>query len=258
MNNLQLIKSEQFGNVTADIYSNGDEMFMTINQLAECLEYSDKSGVQKIVNRNAYLKNNEFSGTDILSLPQGGTQETRIFTEDGIYEITMLSSQPKAKVFRSWIRKLLKSLRKGETTLIETDRLNAIKIQAQQDRAKAMLLNAQNRALKTLMGTISDKKLSPIAVEVFGLKSIQEVTGIDVGNMLPECERTYSATEVGKTLGISANMVGKLANAHNLKTEEYGVFVMDKSRYSSKEVPSFRYNQRGIDKIGFILTEKSA
>ena len=39
MNGLQIVKSEQFGTVEADIYSNGQEVFMTINQLAECLEY---------------------------------------------------------------------------------------------------------------------------------------------------------------------------------------------------------------------------
>lgn len=113
MNELTLIKSEQFGEIKADIYSNGNEMFMTINQLAACLEYADRSGVQKIVDRNPCLNNPEFSGWDELSLPQGGTQNTRIFTEDGIYEVTMLSSQPKAKEFRAWIRGILKALRQG-------------------------------------------------------------------------------------------------------------------------------------------------
>ncbi len=65
--------------------------------------------------------------------------------------------------------------------------------------------------------------------------------GIDVGQMLPECERTYSATEIGKQLGITANKVGKLANAHGLKTDAFGVTVMDKSPHSAKEVPNFRY-----------------
>lgn len=85
MNKLQLIKQEHFGEIEADIYSNGKDMFMTINQLAACLEYANRSGVQKIVDRNDYLNKPEFSGWDSLSLPQGGTQKTRIFTEDGIY-----------------------------------------------------------------------------------------------------------------------------------------------------------------------------
>ena len=62
-------------------------MFMTISQLAACLGYADKSGVEKIVQRNPYLKEKQFSCTDVLSVQKGANsfskQETRIFTEDG-------------------------------------------------------------------------------------------------------------------------------------------------------------------------------
>ena len=44
--------------------------------------------------------------------------------------------------------------------------------------------------------------------------------------------------------------------AQSVPTEEYGVFVMDKSRYSSKEVTSFRYNEKGKAKIREILKEQ--
>ena len=62
-------------------------------------------------------------------------------------------------------------------------------------------------------------------------------------------EKTYSATEVGNILGISANMVGKIANDIGIKTEEYGKWFHDKSKYSSKEVETFRYNNAGIKVI---------
>ena len=64
---------------------------------------------------------------------------------------------------------------------------------------------------------------------------------------LPLAERkTYSATEIGEKLGISANKVGSLANKHNLKTDEYGKLFHDKSPYSAKEVESFRYYEEII------------
>lgn len=126
MNNLQLIKSSKFEEVECDIYSNEKEMFMTINQLANCLGYSSKSGVEKILQRNSYLKNQDFSevcvlaigGTDKMGVPKT-KQETRVFTEDGIYEVTMLAKTEKAKEFRAFIRKLLKSLRKGKAKIKE-------------------------------------------------------------------------------------------------------------------------------------------
>lgn len=93
---------------------------MTIAQLATALEYASKSAIEKMVQRNEYLKDTEFSATDILSAPDGKEYETRIFTEDGIYEVTMLSRQPKAKEFRAWVRQVIKSLRKGELVVQET------------------------------------------------------------------------------------------------------------------------------------------
>lgn len=83
-------------------------------------------------------------------------------------------------------------------------------------RAEAMSLNAKTRAFKTLMQSLDNKKLSPVAMQVFGLKGLEGIFGVDVGNYLPEVEKTYSAEEVGKMLGISANMVGRLANKKRL------------------------------------------
>ena len=65
---------------------------------------------------------------------------------------------------------------------------------------------------------------------------------------LPAVEKkSYSATEIGKILGISANKVGKLANQHGLKIDKYGKWFYDKSPYSKKEVESFRYFDSVID-----------
>ena len=83
-------------------------------------------------------------------------------------------------------------------------------------RAEAMSLNAKTRAFKTLLQSLDNKKLSPIAVQVFGLKGLEGIFGVDVGNYLPDVEKTYSAKEAGDMLGISANKVGRLANKKRL------------------------------------------
>ncbi|MGX7745831.1 Rha family transcriptional regulator [Rhodopseudomonas parapalustris] len=71
---------------------------------------------------------------------------------------------------------------------------------------------------------------------------------------LPEAiQKTYSATELGEILGITSNKVGKLTNKHNLKTEQYGKLFHDKSKYSSKEVESFRYFESVIPVLKEIL-----
>ena len=65
--------------------------------------------------------------------------------------------------------------------------------------------------------------------------------------------KTYTATEIANAFGTTAQRIGKLANENGLKTDEYGITVMDKSRYSSKEVPTFRYNEKGKAKIKELL-----
>ena len=64
---------------------------------------------------------------------------------------------------------------------------------------------------------------------------------------LPSLEyRTYTATEVAEKLGVTANFIGRTANLNGLKTEEFGIFVLDKSRSSEKQVETFRYNDKAV------------
>lgn len=66
-------------------------------------------------------------------------------------------------------------------------------------------------------------------------------------------EHYYTAKEVGKILGVSANKIGRIANLNNLKNDKYGKWFIDKAKYTNKEVESFRYNQSGIDYIRKLL-----
>lgn len=254
--NLQLVKSDKFGETECDIYSDSKEMYMTAGQLGGCLEYAEPViAVNKIVSRNPYLKEEEFSAVTKLVSTDGKQYNTRVFTEDGIYEVTMIAKTEKAKQFRAWVRKLLKALRSGEITAIKTDKLSEMKIRAAADRATAMRMNAENRRLKLLLDHPNLKDLSPIAQQTWELKAVETATGADVGNLLPECGKTYQAGQLAtmwtKEFGVkvTAATLGRLANQNGLKTEEYGVVAMDKSPYSSKEVASFRYNEKGAAKL---------
>ncbi len=250
--NLSLATQQQFNSVMCDFYQNeNNDVFMTINQLAEALEYADRSGIQKILDRNEYLKDKEFSVQDKMSSTDGKQYETRIFTEDGIYEVTMLSKQPKAKEFRTFVRKTLKALRKGEAILIQPQ-FEQDKIQIQKMRAEAMLLNAKTRQAKLILDMQKNKTLSPVAVELLNVNALEVITENTIEHR-PQVERTYTATEIANELGITANKVGKIANAHNLKTDEFGITVLDKSPHSAKQVPSFRYNENGRKRIKEIV-----
>ena len=112
---------------------------MTAEQLGRALGYvNPQNGINAIVKRNEYLKDSEFSGSDKLSSP-GGIQNTRIFTEDGIYEIAFLSKTEKAKDYRDWVRGILKSLRKGEKQLVSRDDIEKL-LMEQEARIKALMI----------------------------------------------------------------------------------------------------------------------
>ena len=122
MNELQLRTTEMFGKVQTDIYENENhDMFMTARQLGECLGYSNPTlAINKLADRNEYIKSEEFSTIVSLVNVENGRRvkrKMRIFNEDGIYETTFLSGTDKALEFRCWVRKLLKSLRKGDLQL---------------------------------------------------------------------------------------------------------------------------------------------
>ncbi|MFS1582981.1 MAG: hypothetical protein ACL7AY_09285 [Candidatus Arsenophonus phytopathogenicus] len=66
-------------------------------------------------------------------------------------------------------------------------------------------------------------------------------------------EKSYTATEIGKIFNISANKIGRIANGNNMKNDTYGKYYLDKSRYSTKQVESFHYNEKKLQKFNDIL-----
>ncbi|MDU4727666.1 ORF6N domain-containing protein [Clostridium sp.] len=121
---------------------------------------------------------------------------------------------------------------------------------------EARLKNARAREANILLKICNNPNLSKEYVQVLQSKATEIVTGEKL-LPLPVVERkTYSATEIGKELGISANKVGIIANKHNLKTNEYGSLFHDKSRYSNKEVETFRYYDNVIPVLAEILSNE--
>jgi len=117
---LQLVKAEHFGEVQTDIYSDNKNMYMTTEQIGECLGYGNpRTAINTLVTRNPSLRNNEFSVDYKLKSTDGKAYNTRLFNEDGIYEVSFLSKTQKAQEFRRWVRGILKSLRTGELKLTQ-------------------------------------------------------------------------------------------------------------------------------------------
>lgn len=236
MNELKIFENEEFGQIRS-IEIDGLPYFVG-KDVAEILGYERADNAIR----------NHIDEEDKLMHQISASGQNRnmiIINESGLYSLILSSKLPTAKQFKRWVTsEVLPTIRKQGYYTADNNKNDETK--AKLLRAEAMVINAKNRAFNTIMKSIDNKQLSPIAVQVFGLKGLESVFGVDVGNLLPKTEKTYSATEVGNMLGISAVKVGRLANANGLKTAEYGVYVMDKSKYSTKEVENFRYNDKGV------------
>lgn len=136
------------------------------------------------------------------------------------------------------------ALRAGETPLADDFKLK---------RAEAMARNAKVREA-SLWLKIADKVNTPSYKGICASYASKVLAGREVLPLPRSEEKHLSATEIGDMFGVSAQKIGSLANKHNLKTDVYGQWYHDKSRYSAKEVDVFKYNNRAVEKFAEILS----
>lgn len=129
----------------------------------------------------------------------------------------------------------------------------AVNLEAAKDaRAQAMLNNSKAR-LAAEWRKLAELNPIPEYRQICAHYASAALAGKD-SLPLPEVqERTYTAAEVGKMLGVSAWKIGHTANGFHLKTPEYGVEVWDKSPHRAKQVSTWRYNEKGIARLREIL-----
>ncbi|POZ56241.1 hypothetical protein LYSIN_01024 [Lysinibacillus sphaericus] len=253
--NLTLATQNQFNSVLCDFWQNEKgEIFMTRDQIGQALEYSDpRTAIAKLHERHA-KRIDPFSTVTKLTTVDGRQREAVIYNAKGIYEICRWSKQPKADAFYDWVYDLLENLRNGELLVLKSQSVDT-ELEIKRMRAEAMLNNSRTRQAKLILDMQKNKILSPVAVELLQV-NVLEVLSDQTIDYRPEVKKTYTASDIGSELGISPQKVGSIANKHNLKTDEYGYFALDKSPYSNKQVESFRYYEKGRQKIQEIVQGK--
>lgn len=120
--------------------------------------------------------------------------------------------------------------------------------------AQARLNEARSEQSKILL-SIADTVSNDLYKET--LKSVAVATLTDKEYLpLPKVDDNYhTTTELAAILSkkfntkISANLLGRLATKNNLRTADYAIKVWDKSRYSNKQVESYRYKDSVIEPL---------
>ncbi|MGL5498623.1 MAG: hypothetical protein ACRDCQ_16910 [Aeromonas sobria] len=117
------------------------------------------------------------------------------------------------------------------------------------------LIDQSSQLLDDLVNTV----LSPTLSQSAKLAEIGRILAhFDLPIEAPRVTgQLWSATDLGKELGVSAQAIGRLANQHNLKTTELGEYHLDQAANSRKQVQTFYYNQLGRHRLESLLTART-
>jgi prophage antirepressor-like protein len=186
----------------------------------------------------------------------GGIQSLSVISESGLYALIVRSNKPEAKRFRKWVTsEVLPSIRKTGVYVSPRGKLSPEMELAAKMRAEAWLNNSRVRVAKHVRAVVGDfwHILSPESKQVIGAYIIDMATGKPGLVPLPAVEKTWSATDLAREFGVSVQTIGRIANAAGLKNPEYGMSVLDKARGCDKQVTSFRYNNKGRERLRVLM-----
>ena len=228
-------------------FSNGDNVMVNATQMAKAFgkrpnDWLKTEQAQRMI--EAIAKTNIFGLADnqlVVTIKGGNNPEER-----GTWmheDVALVFAQWLSPEFYLWCNNRIKELIKNGVSDIRqatADRMRELDIEE---------MKARKGIADSLRELMNIETLSPSWKQILAAKSAEILSGGEKILPLPKSEVSYSATDIAKELGTSFTMVGRIAKANNLKTKEYGEWYHDKSKYSSKEVDVFRYNQKGFDII---------
>lgn len=240
MNTLSLVRSENFCGLKCDFFGDGEEFWVTRAQMGAALEYNNPATAIKNIHSRYKERLDKYSRVAQIELPSGGPQSVVLYSRRGVMEICRHSDQPKADAFMDFTWDVMDSLASGTTKLTTKSQYVQPFTEAENERLRIRKAELLSHIADSYDGTYRQILQAYAAKELVGKFALP----------LPEMpEETFTAEQIGSRLGISANKVGRIANAYGLKTEEYGKWFVDKSRHSSKEVRTFRYFESVIPEI---------
>ena len=242
MNDIQVFNNPAFGSVRT-VMKNREPWFVG-KDVAEILGYNNS---RKALIDHVDEEDKGVTKCDTL----GGMQNLTIINESGLYSLIISSKLPQAKAFKRWVTsEVLPAIRKDGgygTALKEKE------VEAKLNNSRARLNNSRKRMADLILKVMNQTK-SEEYKEILNKNAVNILTGQELLPMLPAKKLTLSAKEVGEQCGITENMVGRLANKYNLKTDEYGKWYHTTAKHNDKkEVDTFRYYPKVVDKIREII-----
>lgn len=224
----------------------------------------------KVINQAINMNRNRFKDSiDIIDLK--GTEfavnliDSEIYTQNSINaskNIYLLSERGYYKLLKileddvAWEQydKLVDGYFNMRKQLSSGQAPKEIKPNLKEKEIQTRFNNSVARKANALLKIANDPLTTKERKKALLAQATEILTGTKEIKTLPQpIKKTYSATEIGKKLGISKQQVGRLANTHNLKTDEFGMFFKEELKQNNKEVDNFRYYEDVIPVLKELL-----
>lgn len=225
-----------------DIASIHERQVKEINKLINNNRNRFRTGID-LLDLKQVISNNLFSDYGFTKAQWGNANNIYLLSERGYAKLLKILDDDKAwDIYDQLVDNYFNmrvAIKNNEPSLIQQRRLSIMEDNAATRKANIMY--------KIAMATESETGRQALLA-----RAAKELTGEMTIPVLKRKE--YSATEVGKQLGITPNKVGRIANRLEIKAPQpgqnkYGRWSNSKSRYSDKEVPQWLYSDEGLKAI---------
>lgn len=259
MNQLKVIGKERIGHIEFTGIEGGfgkDKKAMLVKDIAK-IHDKELRQINQAINMNRKRFKDGIDIVDLLNQSDGFrkfAQENRLIGSNRTQHVYLLSERGYAKLLKilddnkAWdiydqlvdnYFNMRVAIKNNEPSLVQQRRLQIMEDNAATRKASIMY--------KIAMATESNSSRQSLLAQ-----AAKELTGEMTIPVMKHKE--YSATEIGKLLGITSNKVGRIANELGLKADqpgqnEYGRWSNSKSKYSDKEVPQWLYFEKGFQAI---------
>lgn len=205
----------------------------------------DIDGYIAVINQNPNLGADDFFVESSYTAGTGKAYKCYLLTKKGCDMVANKMTGEKGILFTAtYINKFYEMEKKlHEQAMPSEYQLKALDI-----KEKELSLRESELYLR-----IADSVSVPEYKQIMNSLAVKAVSGEMYLPLPTAYQKTYSATDIGDILGVSANKIGRLARQFNMKTPEYGKYFYDKAKYSGKELETFRYYGNAIDKFKSVL-----
>ena len=192
---------------TFSVYGTVEEPLFRAKDVADWIEHSNVSAMLQSIDEDEKVKMVcEVNNVYVTSRARD-TQEMWFLTENGVYEVLMLSRKPVAKEFKKEVKKMLHALRTRKATLMPTNFADALEAYAKEVRAREEAQQALFAETQQKLMALEQKEKAEAETE-----------------RIIQCNKNfhnnlYTATQIANKLGITPNKVGKIANENGLKND---------------------------------------